>query len=207
MRRRRKRNDRKTAYAEVRLDEGEDWTLTPYPSDRLSSTHYPGDALGVYSGLALSTAGSGDASSTTHSRNQSQNHAYSELGPSSSSSAPPTIIADSPTTHTSSMRHDTINTTAGTFGSGTSTPSHSPNNVSPFADAYHERRYSSSDSPFVDARRIRREEDAGLLMTDQDDDVHMHMGSLPPDYSQAASARDAREQGQGASRPLVDRKR
>lgn len=149
-RKRKRREDRATAYKKVVLDDGEDWHhLTPFPAN-----HFPGDALGVYSPRSpredeethAAAAGmhSPTASLSSSARPQSQYSTLSQAG----------LL--SPTTP----------------GSG---------------------------------RMSRREEDAGLLMTDEDD-----VERLPPHYHQVPARTRQSESGirpEAESRIYDDRKR
>lgn len=125
-RKRRRREDRGTAYKTVVLDDGEDWHhLTPFPAN-----HFPGDALGVYSPRSPREGEEAHAATTgMHSPTASL-----------SSSARPQMH------YSTSSRSGLLSPTTPTSGSG---------------------------------RLARREEDAGVLMTDEDD-----VERLPPDYHQ-----------------------
>lgn len=149
-RKRRRREDRGTAYKTVVLDDGEDWHhLTPFPAN-----HFPGDALGVYS--PRSPREGEEAHAATAATAAYPTGMHSPTASLSSSVRPQSQ-------YSTSSRSGVLSPTTPTYGGG---------------------------------RIARREEDAGLLMTDEDD-----VERLPPHYHQVpARAR----QSESGIRPEVE---
>ncbi|KAF8315860.1 hypothetical protein DL93DRAFT_2078580 [Clavulina sp. PMI_390] len=231
-RRKKKRQDRRASYAQVRLDEGDDWhplgTYAPrnggaeqsgvLSTNGSAAHHFPGDALGVYAGLTRNAEPSSTAFPDSPTRDalrrasaepirSPQRYSARDDRASDTVESPGMSIAPRPYTLHIDDPQDLEIISSALAPSGSSSAGHNRTPSQSSSSPFHDQNSPSLHNPFSaspSASRFsppiiipspqRREEDAGLLMTDEDDAVRIDRddeGPLPPDYDDVPNRRSA----------------